>query len=217
MKNKAGTAGIPRASGEGNSPTGNAVNGPVSFPFLRLLSHTPRAFPSSHFYFFDGILLFYLPFCCLRKCKRPGGNLCIPPLPTNHPHIDQICHIASILMLTHISQDDNDDYCSSCGGNGELVCCDGCTRSYHYVCVDPPFDRSLPLPDRWHCNVCENAGNSRLPHESSGIFGALLVNITRKNPDAFSLPRDIREHFDNVKTGASGEYEEEITVTHKPK
>ena len=31
---------------------------------------------------------------------------------------------------------ENDDYCAACGGNGKLLCCDGCTRSFHFKCVD---------------------------------------------------------------------------------
>lgn len=108
-------------------------------------------------------------------------------------------------MLTHCLKDDNDDYCSSCGGNGDLVCCDGCTRSFHFKCVDPPIDEGK-LPDEWFCNICLN---SRIPpSEPAGSFGALLVKLDGKNPSAFHLPKDIREYFENVKTGTEGEYEE---------
>lgn len=62
------------------------------------------------------------------------------------------------------------------------------------------------LPDEWFCNVCLN---SRLPRtEVDGSFGPLLSILERKNPSAFHLPRDIREYFENVKTGTEGEYEE---------
>lgn len=110
------------------------------------------------------------------------------------------------------SQDDNDDYCSSCGGNGDLVCCDGCTRSFHFKCVDPPINEGS-LPDEWFCNVCLTKGIS-LPRRD-GSFGALLTNLERKNPSAFHLPKDIREYFEGVKTGTEGEYEE--AVPPKPK
>ncbi|KAH8595000.1 hypothetical protein B0O99DRAFT_168865 [Bisporella sp. PMI_857] len=112
-------------------------------------------------------------------------------------------------------QDDgNDDYCASCSGNGELVLCDGCTRSFHYICADPPIDKNSILPNEWYCNVCifRTDGSRR---EDNGIFGKLLLRIDRKNPSAFHLTQDIREHFEGVKTGESGEYEE-VTVP-KPK
>jgi hypothetical protein len=62
------------------------------------------------------------------------------------------------------------------------------------------------LPDEWFCNVCLTA---RLPRvDEGGSFGSLLANLERKNPSAFHLPKDIREYFENVKTGTEGEYEE---------
>eukprot|EP00736_Rhodelphis_marinus_P011839 Rmarinus@m.18575 len=47
----------------------------------------------------------------------------------------------------------NDDSCISCGGPGRLLCCDGCTHSYHLECIDPFMDR-VPK-GRWFCPVCE--------------------------------------------------------------
>lgn len=115
-------------------------------------------------------------------------------------------------MLTHVSKDDNDDYCSSCGGNGDLVCCDGCTRSFHFKCVDPPINEGA-LPDDWFCNVCRDRRDPG--EERDGSFGPLLSNLVRKNPSAFHLPKDIREYFENVKTGTEGEYED--VLPPKPK
>ena len=106
-----------------------------------------------------------------------------------------------------MTQDDNDDYCSSCGGNGDLVCCDGCTRSFHFRCVDPPIIEGA-LPDEWFCNTCLTARLPRGKEEENGTFGSLLANLERKNPSAFHLPKLIREYFVDVKTGAEGEYED---------
>ena len=47
------------------------------------------------------------------------------------------------------------------------------------------------------------------------MFGQLLAILHRKNPSAFHLPKDIREYFEGVRTGAEGEYEE--GVPQKPK
>lgn len=111
------------------------------------------------------------------------------------------------------NQDDNDDYCSACGGNGDLVCCDGCTRSFHFKCVDPPMIQGS-LPDEWFCNICQ-AGRPGREDPIPGTFGPLLLYLDAKNPSAFTLPKSIREYFVDVKTGADGEYEE--AGTGKPK
>ncbi|KAI1122852.1 hypothetical protein F5Y10DRAFT_64842 [Nemania abortiva] len=112
------------------------------------------------------------------------------------------------------NQDDNDDSCYTCGGNGELVCCDGCTFSFHFMCIDPPMDQGH-VPDEWYCNECQIRYNPPLVNEHKGIFGALAANLQRKNPRAFRLSESIREYFEGVRTGAEGEYEE--TAPPKPK
>ncbi|KAL2064428.1 hypothetical protein VTL71DRAFT_4922 [Oculimacula yallundae] len=112
---------------------------------------------------------------------------------------------------------ENDDYCSACGGNGDLVCCDGCTRSFHFKCVDPPIiEGSLPLPDDWYCNSCQlNNRNGQYDDDAGGVWGPLISDFEDKNPRSFRLPEPIREYFVDVKTGPDGEYEE--IVPPKPK
>lgn len=112
------------------------------------------------------------------------------------------------------NQDDNDDSCYTCGGNGELVCCDGCAFSFHFVCIDPPMDQGH-IPDEWFCNECQIRYNPPPVDEHKGIFGQLVANLQRKNPRAFRLPESIRDYFEGVKTGAEGEYEE--AAPPKPK
>lgn len=115
-------------------------------------------------------------------------------------------------MLTYVFKDDNDDYCASCGGNGDLVCCDGCIRSFHFKCVDPPINEGA-LPDDWFCNDCRF---HREPQEErDGCFGPLMAVLARKNPMAFGLPASIRDYFENVKTGSDGEYEEATAPKQK--
>ena len=106
-----------------------------------------------------------------------------------------------------MTQDDNDDYCSACGGNGDLVCCDGCTRSFHFKCVDPPIIEGA-LPDEWFCNHCISRRPGARDDPIPGIFGPLIISLDEKNPSAFHLPKPIREYFENVKTGEEGEYQE---------
>ncbi|KAK0722319.1 hypothetical protein B0T26DRAFT_641949 [Lasiosphaeria miniovina] len=109
-------------------------------------------------------------------------------------------------------EDDNDDYCSSCGGNGELVCCDGCTRSFHFSCVDPPL-RQDSMPADWFCNVCRTARDSASLPIHTGALALLLERLDAKNSSAFRLPDHVRDYFEGVQTGVDGEYEETPTVT----
>ncbi|KAL1871874.1 hypothetical protein VTK73DRAFT_1842 [Phialemonium thermophilum] len=109
-------------------------------------------------------------------------------------------------------EDDNDDYCSSCGGNGELVCCDGCTRSFHLTCVDPPLHEDR-MPAEWFCNVCLSTRFPASFPAHRGAFALLLDNLDAKNSSAFRLPAEIRDYFEGVRTGVDGEYEEIVAVT----
>ncbi|KAL7626833.1 hypothetical protein AAE478_003607 [Parahypoxylon ruwenzoriense] len=105
-----------------------------------------------------------------------------------------------------ISQDDNDDSCYACGGNGDLVCCDGCTYSFHFLCIDPPMDEGH-MPDEWYCNECKQRFSPPFS-EHRGVFRSLLTAFERKNPRAFRLSEDVRDCFEGVRTGPEGEYEE---------
>lgn len=108
---------------------------------------------------------------------------------------------------------ENDDYCASCGGNGRLLCCDGCTRSFHTKCVDLSSDP--PADEEWYCHACRAQSVPRSSNDEDKFFGSLLGDLERKNPSAFHLPKAIRDYFENVKTGTEGEYEE--GVVQKPK
>ena len=128
-----------------------------------------------------------------------------PSLPYNTTEVSP-----SNCMSTNIYQDDNDDFCASCRGGGDLICCDGCTRSFHLKCVDPPLANDA-LPDEWFCTVCISEGRASAPPPSpafNGLFGPLLNAIEKKNPVSFRLPKDIREFFEGVITGPLGEYTE---------
>lgn len=50
----------------------------------------------------------------------------------------------------------NEDHCSACRSLGALVYCDGCTKAFHWICLDPPMEAS-DLPEgesRWFCPAC---------------------------------------------------------------
>ncbi|KAK0710935.1 hypothetical protein B0H67DRAFT_269147 [Lasiosphaeris hirsuta] len=108
-------------------------------------------------------------------------------------------------------EDDNDDYCASCGGNGELICCDGCTRSFHFACVDPPIGQDS-MPVEWFCNVCRLSRDPAAFPAHDGGFSSLLESLDGRNSSAFRLPGDVRELFDNVRTGIDGEYEDLVGI-----
>ncbi|TQN73094.1 hypothetical protein CSHISOI_02385 [Colletotrichum shisoi] len=116
------------------------------------------------------------------------------------------------------NQDENDDYCSACGDVGDLVCCENCSRSFHFECVDLGLGDTLP--EEWFCNVCSsNRYPARvLDHQGAfgGAFGGLLNSLEKTNPRAFKLPHRVQVYFEGVKVGPEGEYED-IVVPTKPK
>jgi hypothetical protein len=146
----------------------------------------------------------------MTKCSMILYHECTISQPTSFP-----AQLYSFIQYTNLMQDDNDDYCCACGGSGELMCCDGCTRSLHFLCVDPPMREGDSVPEgEWFCKTCATARN---PHAESerGLFGHLKSNLEKKNPSSFHLPKNVREYFVNVKTGPEGEYDEGATA--KPK
>ncbi|KAI8302730.1 hypothetical protein K4K61_007705 [Colletotrichum sp. SAR11_59] len=112
------------------------------------------------------------------------------------------------------NQDENDDYCSACGGVGELVCCENCSRSFHFECVDLGLGDTLP--EEWFCNVCFSTRYPTRVPEHKGPFGGLLNGLEKTNPQAFKLPRPVQLYFEGVKIGPEGEYED-VVVPTKPK
>ncbi|KAF6807305.1 PHD-finger domain-containing protein [Colletotrichum sojae] len=112
------------------------------------------------------------------------------------------------------NQDDNDDYCSACGGVGDLVCCENCPRSFHFGCVD--LDQNDTTPDEWFCNLCFSIRYPTRVPEHKGPFGGMLNCLEKTNPQAFKLPREVQLYFEGVKIGADGEYED-VVVPTKPK
>ena len=88
----------------------------------------------------------------------------------------------------------------------QLICCDGCDRSFHFSCVDPPVD-SNNLPETWHCHVC-TARNVPQPKQPRGLFGNIMENLGKRNPVSYIMPMDIRDFFENVVTGQEGEFKD---------
>jgi len=111
---------------------------------------------------------------------------------------------------------ENNDFCSACGGSGYLLCCDGCDRSFHFSCLDPPLnDDASELNEPWFCYICvakrpvaaESPGKPQ-----RGLFAPLFVSLKKQNPTIFALPQDIREYFDGVATDKYGSFSEAVNV-----
>jgi hypothetical protein len=132
---------------------------------------------------------------------------------TNGAAKDQVCCVSA--KLTHrvqqpgshvIAQLENDEICSACGNAGDVVCCDGCPRSFHFECVG--MDQTEDLPDEWYCNACAvNRFPTRVPIHR-GVFAGLLNNLEKSIPRSFSLPKKVQNRFEGVKAGADGDYED---------
>ena len=114
-------------------------------------------------------------------------------------------------MAVYDDQDSNNvDYCLSCGGNGELLCCDGCEAAFHFSCLDPPEHQNGHVGP-WFCNKCQEKRNPQ-PVPSNGLFAHLEATVQKKNPQAYQLPEKTRVYFENIKTGEEGEYDESVEV-----
>ena len=114
--------------------------------------------------------------------------------------------------MAKLTQKQNSDACTSCGGPGELVCCEGCWRAFHHSCWDPPHGKeNLPEGD-FYCYKCRDRRNLLPNATPPGALGGLFGDLVKTNPVAFNLTNSVRDYFEGVKTGEEGEYEEASTV-----
>jgi len=110
-------------------------------------------------------------------------------------------------------EDDNDEHCRACSGphespDHELACCDGCTNSFHTDCLEPPVTNAAALPNPWYCPECEPRPHGSATRSTS-LVGGLIDHVNDMYSRAYTLPADIRNYFENVKTGEEGEYIED--------
>lgn len=105
---------------------------------------------------------------------------------------------------------DSDDACAACKGAGEFVCCEGCPRVFHILCLDPP---RMTVPEgSFYCNDClARSGQAESASgETPKILKPLFDLLHRTNPRAFALPQDVQNHFEDVSARGDGSYFEEI-------
>ncbi|DBA00550.1 TPA: hypothetical protein N0F65_006454 [Lagenidium giganteum] len=67
--------------------------------------------------------------------------------------------------------DFHNEYCELCFTGGQLLCCDGCERAFHFSCVSPPI-KDVPKDD-WFCSHC------------TSIMNTMLSEDLNESPDAF--------------------------------
>jgi hypothetical protein len=46
----------------------------------------------------------------------------------------------------------NEENCGACGGPGRFLCCEGCPKSFHFTCLDPPIDENDLPEDSWYAS-----------------------------------------------------------------
>lgn len=107
----------------------------------------------------------------------------------------------------------NEDHCSSCRDIGNLLYCDGCPKSFHLWCLDPPMDsRDVPEGDtRWFCPACLIRQNPPSKPRRS-LLAPLLQQLQLSIPTEFELPEDIRTFFKDVTTGPKGSYQDTTDI-----
>lgn len=116
---------------------------------------------------------------------------------------------------TRSEKSENNDYCEACGGQGYLLCCDGCDRAFHLSCCDPPLENTAPLDAPYYCHHCESQ-NEDPEAARSPIFAELLANLMKRNPESYILPDYIRFNFEGNTTAPDGSYVQTGTRNARP-
>lgn len=131
-------------------------------------------------------------------------------------------HMMPAILLMHrglhfraYKASDNNDFCSACGGPGYLLCCDGCDRSFHFTCLDPPVNPEADVDQDWYCSSCCARPEEVPKRRAQGLFSDLHDQVESNNPRSFILPDYIRHFFAGIRTGAGGEYISHV-VDQKP-
>ncbi|CAL1404142.1 unnamed protein product [Linum trigynum] len=74
----------------------------------------------------------------------------------------------SLAKCGKFSTHENDDLCQICKDGGDLVCCDGCPRSFHKECL---LLTSIPN-DKWYCKYCVNNQNEKFWERNANAIAA---------------------------------------------
>lgn len=100
------------------------------------------------------------------------------------------------------SSDYHDNFCHQCNGIGDLLLCDNCPLSFHFLCAEPPILTEEAPPGEWLCPKCGTA-------KAMGQFTDKLNKMSRKE---FNLPVKLRNYFTDARSGERGAYEDTAPI-----
>ncbi|BGP17397.1 hypothetical protein JCM10213v2_005421 [Rhodosporidiobolus nylandii] len=93
-----------------------------------------------------------------RELAEPGGG----PAKTGKQRQRRAATGGGEFMLP------NNDFCDRCGGKGHFLCCeDGCLRSFHFQCLEPPLKIDKVPNESWYCKACQAAATQ--PEQPKGL------------------------------------------------
>ena len=154
--------------------------------------------------------------CATQPSPRTSTQMHLP----QHPYPSPVCSPMSghdnsgTLADSPLQLSENHDFCSACGGSGYLLCCDGCDRSFHFTCLDPPLNENASeLNEPWFCFKCvaRRPVVSEQPEKlQRGLFAPLLSSLRKRNPSNFILPQDLRDWYQHVHTDKLGGFGESV-------
>ncbi|KAJ5568132.1 hypothetical protein N7450_010618 [Penicillium hetheringtonii] len=92
-------------------------------------------------------------------------------------------------MPNAINVPENTDYCTICGDEGDLLCCDTCENAFHFNCLRPRVDKKNPPKGDWFCETCV-------------VRNSLTTTIAwgrhKRRKSSFSPPQHIKDYFEGV-------------------
>ncbi|KAM4041032.1 autoimmune regulator isoform 2-T7 [Anomaloglossus baeobatrachus] len=111
-----------------------------------------------------------------RSQNKPIKLTLRPKLPTNHTGT-----VSPSLRASELSHhQSNDDECSMCRDGGELLCCDGCPRSFHLSCLVPPLTY---IPSgTWRCDSCKKDGSPMDERKGQADKATTIMTESTENP-----------------------------------
>ncbi|KAG9015932.1 hypothetical protein FRB90_004139 [Tulasnella sp. 427] len=108
----------------------------------------------------------------------------------------------------------NSSMCSTCSMSLSYtptgaICCDGCPRSFHLCCLEPPLEERDIGKGDWYCAKCSSERGETTNDVFEAAAGSLteLINaVPARLPSVFLLPEEIRSYFRDVGTTTEGTY-----------
>lgn len=115
-------------------------------------------------------------------------------------------------LTPDLQASENNDFCSACGASGYLLCCDGCDRSFHLTCLDPPLEEGAKeLNEPWFCYICVSRRPDSPEKPTRGLFASLFSGLKKRNPSNFVLPEEIRNYYEGVSADKNGSFVEAMS------